>query len=134
MVAIRWGIFLALACSATLTVAGLRLIRTPREVARAPRAERAPRRERVRRVDRAARQERAPRRVPRPDRAPRSDRATRPDRALQPDRPRPSPARTDGSEPSAAPPSRRADRTRPSRRVDRPLWDEQATGWLDLPD
>ncbi|MFZ0386667.1 MAG: hypothetical protein WAL22_13460, partial [Solirubrobacteraceae bacterium] len=43
MVAIRWGIFLALACSAALTAAGLRLIRAPRDVARAPRPERAPR-------------------------------------------------------------------------------------------
>ena len=55
MVAIRWGIFLALACSAALTVAGLRLLRAPRELARTPRAERAPRRERASRTDRPPR-------------------------------------------------------------------------------
>ena len=64
MVAIRWGIFLALACCAALTAAGLRLIRAPRspiaDTRREPSA--APRRERARR----------PKRVPR---APRTDRA-----------------------------------------------------------
>ena len=117
MVAIRWGIFLALACSAALTAAGLRLIRAPQETARAPRPERAPRAARPPRARRAPR----PERTPRPDRAPR---APRPNRAL------PSATHTDGSDPSATAPSRRPDRTRPPRRADRPSWDEQATGWL----
>jgi len=42
MVAIRWGILLALACSAALTAAGLRLIRAQRQPARPPRAQRQP--------------------------------------------------------------------------------------------
>ena len=41
MVAIRWGIFLALACCAALTAAGLRLIRARQPTADTPRAERA---------------------------------------------------------------------------------------------
>jgi MFS family permease len=148
MVAIRWGIFLALACSAALTAAGLRLIRAPQHAARAPRPERTPRAarlpraERPPRAERTSRQERVPRpkRGPRTDRAPRQDRPSRPDRAPRqnrpprPDRTVPSATRTDGSDPSATAPSRRPDRTRPPRRADRPFWDEQGTGWLDLPD
>jgi hypothetical protein len=133
MVAIRWGIFLALACSAALTAAGLRLIRASQRTARAPRPERAPRAARPPRAQRALRPERIPRaeRAPRTDRAPR---APRQDRAPRPDRAFPSATRTDGSDPSATAPSRRPDRTRPPRRADRPLWDETAGGWLDLSD
>jgi hypothetical protein len=142
MVAIRWGIFLTLACSAALTAAGLRLIRAPQHTARAPRPERAPRptrpprAARSSRAERAGGQERVPRskRVPRTDRAPRQDRAPRPDRAPRSGRALPSTTRADGSDPSATAPSRRTDRTRPTRRADRPLWDETAGGWLDLPD
>jgi len=142
MVAIRWGIFLALGCSAALTAAGLRLIRAPQHTARAPRPERTPRGARPSRAarppraERTARQERVPRtkRVPRTDRAPRQDRAPRPDRTPRPGRALPSATRADGGEPSATAPSRRPDRTRPTRRTDRPLWDETAGGWLDLPD
>jgi hypothetical protein len=154
MVAIRWGIFLALACSAALTAAGLRLIRAPQHTARAPRPERTPRAARPPRAERTSRAERMPRaertarqeRLPRPKRVPRTDRAPGPDRkpgperapgparAPRPDRALPSAARTDGSDPPATTPSRRPDRTRPPRRADRPFWDEQATGWLDLPD
>jgi hypothetical protein len=108
MVAIRWGIFLALACCAALTAAGLRLIRARQPTADRPRAELAARQERARR----------PKRVPR---APRTDRA------------RPAATPTEARAPSAASQSRRPDRTRPARHTDRPLWDEQA-GWLDLPD
>jgi hypothetical protein len=111
MVAIRWGIFLALACCAALTTAGLRLIRARQPTADTPRAERVPQPERARR----------PKRVPRAPRAPRTERA------------RPAAAPTETRAPSTAPQSRRPDRTRPTRHTDRPLWDEQA-GWLDLPD
>jgi hypothetical protein len=109
MVAIRWGIFLALACCAALTAAGLRLIRARQPTTDTPRAELVPRPERARRT----------KRVPR---APRTD------------RPRPAAAPTGAQAPSAAPKSRRPDRTRPTRHTDRPLWDEQSSGWLDLPD
>jgi hypothetical protein len=109
MVAIRWGIFLALACCAALTAAGLRLIGARQATADTPRAERVPQPERTRRSQRAAR-------------APRTDRA------------RPAAAPTKGRAPSAPSPGRRAERTRPTRHTDRPLWDEQASGWLDLPD
>lgn len=69
IVAIRSGIFVALACSAALTAAGLRLIRAPRRCATS----------------------------------------------------------AEHTEPSV-------ERARPARRGDRPLWDDQATSWLDLPD
>jgi hypothetical protein len=122
MVAIRWGIFLALVCSAALTAAGLRLIRASQRTATPA--------ERPVRAERANRRERAPRspREPRPGRTPRQDRAPRPDRT------RSAATRTDGPAPSAPTPERRPERTRPARRSDRPLWDEHATGWLDLPD
>jgi len=133
MVAIRWGILLALACSAALTAAGLRLIRAQRQPARPPRAQRQP--ARPPRAEREPRPERLRRaRAVRPGRAVGPDRAVRPDRTPRPDRARPSAARTDGGTPPAVVPNRRPDRTRPTRRPDRPVWDEQATGWLDLPD
>jgi MFS family permease len=100
MVAIRWGIFLALACCAALTAAGLRL--ASRHSARAAGPERPPRAERTPRPERGPR----PKRAPRADRLARDDRASREDRAPAPDR----------------------------ARSDRPFWDEQTTGWLDLPD
>jgi hypothetical protein len=128
MVAIRWGIFLALACCAALTVAGLRLTRASGDTARSARAERPPRAELPPRHERVPRPKRVTDRVSRTDRAPRQGRAP------APDRPRPSAARTDGPAPSAPAPERRSERARPVRRNDRPLWDEQATGWLGLPD
>ena len=100
MVAIRWGIFLALACSAALTAAGLRLIRAPQHAADAPDPS-APRR--------AARPPRAPARAPSRPRAPDRPRvprrrapAARP--RARPGRARPSATRTDGSDPSATAP------------------------------
>jgi MFS family permease len=108
MVAIRWGIFLGLVCSAALTAAGLRLIRARQPTAgrapaeRSPQAERPPRAERLARAERRARTKRPP--------------------------------RADDGGPAAAPPSRRPDGVRPTRRSDRPRWDEQASGWLDFPD
>ena len=78
MVAIRWGIFLALACGAALTAAGLRLIGLQRQ-STATRAERTDRGAPASPHDRAPRSPRESRtaRLPRTDRAPRSDR-TRP--------------------------------------------------------
>jgi hypothetical protein len=122
MVAIRWGIFLALACGAALTASGLRLIRasqrTATPVQRPGRAARASRRERV----------------PRSAREPQPGRTSRQDRARRPDRARPPAPATDGAVPSPGAVERGRERTRPTRRSERPLWDEQATGWLDLPD
>jgi hypothetical protein len=119
MVAIRWGIFLGLVCSAALTAAGLQLIRAPqRTVERAEKTARASRRERV---------SRSPSR-PRPSRTARQERAPRPERA------RPASTPADDAIPSPATAERRTERTRPARRADRPFWDEQATGWVDLPD
>jgi MFS family permease len=122
MVAIRWGIFLALVCSAALTAAGLRLITAARPVAN-PAEGTDP-------AARASRRQHAPRspREPRPGRTPRQDRAPRGDRA------RSAATRTDGPAPAAPAPERRPERARPARRSDRPLWDEQATGWVDLPE
>lgn len=122
MVAIRWGIFLALACSAALTAAGLRLIRVAQRTATPA--------ERPGRAARASRHDRSPRspREPRPARIPRAERAPRSERA------RPTAPRTDDMRPSPTAPEPRPERTRPARRVDRPFWDEQATGWVDLPD
>jgi hypothetical protein len=121
MVAIRWGIFLALACSAALTVAGLRLIRSPKLTAT-----------RTERADRAARRTRRER-LPRPPREPRTARTPRQERASRPDRARSAAARTDEIVPSPGAPERRPERARSTRRADRPLWDEQP-GWFDLPD
>jgi hypothetical protein len=127
MVAIRWGIFLGLVCSAALTAAGLQLIRAPqRTVARA---------ERAGRPARGSRRERLPRpaRAPRPGRTPRQERTARTDRARPASSPSASAAAEDTA-PSPAAPKPRTERTRPARRPDRPFWDEQATGWVDLPD
>ena len=130
MVAVRWGIFLALGSSALLAVAGLRLIRVPGPDAavsarrsRAARPGRPDRPSRPGRTDRAARPARSDR-GQRTARAPRSDRVPRP---------RPSGARSEGGAPAPTP-ARRAERPRPSRHADRPRWEDQATGWLDLPD
>jgi hypothetical protein len=122
MVAIRWGIFLALVCSAALTAAGLRLIRAPQRTA----AE----------ADPAGRPARAPRRerVPRSPREPRPGRTQRQDRAPKADRARSTAARSDDVVATPAAPEHRPERTRPARRADRPFWDEQATGWVDLPE
>jgi hypothetical protein len=106
MIAIRWGIFLALTCSVALTAAGLRLIRSQRQPARR-RTERA-------RPSAAHTDGRTPSAVA-PSR--RSDRPTR-----RPDRPTRRPDR----------PTRRPDR--PTRRPEQPLWDEPGSGWVDLPD
>jgi MFS family permease len=78
MVAIRWGIFLALACSAALATAGLRLIRAPQPATQP--AERSGRAERQ--TERASRRERGPRsaREPGSGQTPRQDRAPRPER------------------------------------------------------
>jgi MFS family permease len=122
MVAIRWGIFLALVCSAALAAAGLRLIRASQRASTPA--------ERTVRAPRASRRERAPRspREPRPGRTPHLTRVARPDRA------RSAATRTDGPAPPAPASERRPERGQPARRSDRPVWDEQATGWLDLPD
>jgi hypothetical protein len=104
MVAIRWGIFLALGSSAVLAVAGLRLIRVPGpDSASSVRAARSGR----------------------------SDRQSRPGRS---DRVRPSGARSDGRAPSPTPAARRTERARAARHTERPRWEDQGTGWLDLPD
>jgi MFS family permease len=110
MVAIRWGIFLALVCCAALTAAGLRLIRASQRTATPVK--------RSGRAARASRRERAPRsaREPRPGPTARQDRAARPDRA------RPEAAHSNGMVPSPAAPEPRSERTRPTRRTDRPLW------------
>jgi hypothetical protein len=141
MVSVRWGIFLALGCSAVLTAAGLRLLR----VAGADPADSARRRQPARR-DRASRPGRTdpPRRsasgrAPRAAGPPRAARvAPRSDRvAPRPERLRPSAPRADARAPSPSPspsPARRRERPRPARRADRPRWEDQATGWLDLPD
>jgi hypothetical protein len=124
MVAVRWGIFLALGSSAVLAVAGLRLIGAPGPDVAAP-----VRRGRRPRPDPAARSGRADR-VAAPAR---SDRTPRPGRPPRADRVRPSGGRTEGRVPSPAP-ARRSERPRPARHADRPRWEDQATGWLDLPD
>jgi MFS family permease len=121
MVAIRWGIFLALACCAALTAAGLRLIHASQPTA-------AP----VERTGRTARVSRRER-VPRPPGEPRAGRRPRQQRAPRPDQARPAAARPDDDVPSTAA-EHRPERKRPTRRTDRPFWDEQTTGWLDLPD
>ena len=122
MVAIRFGIFLALACSAALTAAGLRLIRAPQPAAVPA--------ERPGATARASRRQR----VPRSTRELRPGRQLRQDRAPGPDRTRPAATQTEDMAPSPTTPERRPERTRPSRRTDRPFWDEQATGWVDLPE
>ena len=136
MVAIRWGIFLALGSSAALAIAGLRLIRAPGPDAADPvRRTRPARPMRPAHSDRQARPGRSDR-APRPGRPPRSDRvAPRSDRVPpRSDRVRPSGARSDDRAASPTPAAGRTERTRPARRPDRPRWEDQATGWLDLPD
>jgi hypothetical protein len=144
MVAVRWGIFLALGCSAALTVSGLRLIRVPGpDSAGAPRTRRGADSPRPARRGRAAGSDRASRpgrtnRAARPvgsERAPRAAGQLRSDRVPpRPDRVRPSGARADVRAPSLPPAARRTERPRPTRHDDRPRWEDQATGWLDLPD
>jgi hypothetical protein len=108
VVSVRWGLFLALGCGALLAVAGVRLIhvQAPDAVgsARRTRPSRSPRRSRPSDPDRP----------PRPGRVDRAARPARPDRV-------PRHGRTP-----------RSDRVAP--RADRTLWEEQATGWLDLGD
>jgi len=113
VVATRWGIFLALACSAALVVTGLRLIRVPKTATERPHR-------------RPARQRRSasvggesPSRQRGSDR-PRRGRSTAP--------------RPDGRVPSRAPAARRSEQTRPPRRADGSRRDDQPTSWLDLPD
>ena len=122
MVAVRWGVFLALACSAALAAAGLRLIRAPQPAPQP--TERRGRAERLGRTMRSSRAERRPENASRAER--RIERASRRERL-----PRSS------HEPGSGRPPRqdrapRTDRARPT--ADRPLWDEPTTGWLDLPD
>jgi hypothetical protein len=131
MVAIRWGIFLALGSSALLAVSGLRLIRAPRsgeEPAPSParRGDRAgwPASPPTRSQRPAGRGDRAPG-AARPDRAPRS---SRPDRAPRTPRSDRAPRTSRAERPS------RPERPRPTRHADRPRWEEEPTGWLDLPD
>lgn len=108
MVSVRWGMFLALGCGALLAVAGMRLIRVqaPDTVGST--------------------------RGTRPSRSPRGSRPSRPSR---PDRP-PRPGRTDRAarpaRPDRVPRHGRAPRS--ERVADRALWEDQATGWLDLGD
>jgi MFS family permease len=78
MVAIRWGMFLALVCSAALAAAGLRLIRPQRRLVRAPRPDRAPRSDRTR--PSAARTEGRGSSAAAPNRRPDRTRPTRHDR------------------------------------------------------
>jgi hypothetical protein len=85
IVAIRWGVFLALACCAALTAGGVRLIRASQRTA-------AP----VQRPSRAARGSRRER-VPRSPHEPRPGRTPRQDRAPQPDRARPAAPAADGT-------------------------------------
>jgi len=124
VVAIRWGIFLAVACSAALVVTGLRLIRVPRTA-----TERSHRRSgRERRRAGAGTGSEWPTRGADPESSRRQRGSDRPRRG------RPSAPRTDGRVPSQAPAARRPERTRPSRRSDGSRRDDQPTSWLDLPD
>jgi hypothetical protein len=115
-VAIRWGIFLALACSSLLAVTGLRLLR-------APAADAVASRPRGRDADADWSQ--------RTDHASRSGAAAR--RTQRPPRQRPA-EKTRSSDRTISPGPRRTERPRPARTPDRPRWEEGSTGWLDLPD
>jgi hypothetical protein len=140
MVAIRWGIFLALGSSALLAVSGLRLIRAPRS-GEEPAAGPARRGDRpgwpasppTRSQRAAGRDDRAPG-AARPDRAPRSSRPDRAPRSSRPDRAPRTPRADRGPRTSRAERPSRPERPRPTRHADRPRWEEEPTGWLDLPD
>jgi len=124
VVATRWGIFLALACSAALVVTGLRLIRVPKPATERPHRRPA----RQRRSAGASAGGEWPTRGADPESPSRQRGSDRPRRG------RSTAPRPDGRVPSRAPAARRSEQPRPPRRADGSRRDDQPTSWLDLPD